>query len=317
MKTFFHCSSFAALILASTCALAAAPAKKVAILVPAEIQAMTEITQGFETTLQAHYPGPIQFKVANTQGDTNLEHATILALRDQGYDLIAPIGSDATAMTLSLVKNTPVLSLASDLNDAQRQKLKPCNVAVVHDEISSTQQLAFIHQAFPTIKTIVLIHSASDKIFPEVKDAQAAGAKLGLTIKPMMAATLLDLQTVANNLPNDTQAIFILKDMQMVSGIAQLAKMAQNCHIPLISSDDGSVQNGADFALGVHEKQIGINGALLAADILKGKQACSLPISEMRQLTVFINPKAMTRMSVSIQAVQTTAAQLHYPVETV
>ena len=304
------------LLLASTIAIAQ-PTKKVAIIIPIEIKAMDEIIESFEKDLQAQYSGPITFKVANAQGDMNLEHAAIASLRDQNYDLIAPVGTDATAMTLSMIKTTSVLSLASDLSEAQRKKLNPCNVAVVHDEISSEAQLAFIHQAFPEIKNIVLIHSAADKVFPEVEEAKIAGKKLGITITSMMAATLPELQTVANNIPANTQAIYILKDMQIVSGTPQLAKIAQSRKIPLISSDDGSVASGAGFALGVHENQIGINGALLAADILSGKNACDLPISEMTELTVFLNPQAMESFGVSIDTVNTTANTMKYKVEIV
>lgn len=304
------------LFLASSLAIAQ-PVKKVAIVIPIEIKAMDEIIESFEKDLQAQYSGPITFKVANAQGDMNLEHAAIASLRDQHYDIIATVGTDAAAMALSMVKTTPILSLASDLSDAQRKKLNPCNVAVVHDEISSEDQLTFIHQAFPDIKNIVLIHSAADKVFPEIEAAKIAGKKLGITITPMMAATLPELQTVANNIPSNTQAIYILKDMQIVSGTPQLAKIAQSRKIPLISSDDGSVKNGAGFALGVHENQIGVNGALLAADILKGKNACDLPISEMRDLTVFLNPKAMENFGVPDKTIQSTARKMNYQIEIV
>lgn len=311
---------FTGSLLAATLAISAPiteSPKKVAIIIPISIPAITEITDSFEKTLQKNYSGPVTFKIINAQGDMNLEHAAILSLRDQHYDVIAPLGIDATSMALSLIKTTPMVSLASDLSDAQRQKLHPCNVAVVHDEISSEKQLDFIHQAFPDIKHIVLIHSAADKVFPEVEETKKAGEKLGMTITPMMAATLPDLQTVANNIPDNTQAIFILKDMQIVSGTAQIAKIAQSRKILFISSDDGSVKNGAGFALGVRENQIGINGALLTADILQGKKACDLPISEMTELTVFVNPLAMKNFGVSDSSVKTTAEKMNYEIETV
>jgi putative ABC transport system substrate-binding protein len=291
--------------------------KKVAIIVPAEIQALEEITHSFQETLHKEYSGDVVFKIANTQGDINLQYSTLRAMRDQNYDLIVPIGSGATSMALSVIKKTPILSLASDISSEQRQKLHPCNIAIVHDEISSEQQLSFIHQAFPTLKKIVLLHSAEDKIFPEVSEVKKTGEKLGITIVPLMAATLPDLLLVANNIPDDAQAIFILKDMQMVSGISQIAKIAQQKHIVLISSDDGSVKNGAGFALGVHENQIGINGAVLAADILKGNKACSLPITEMRDLTVFLNPIALKKFGTSSSSIEQAAKQMNYHIEIV
>lgn len=291
------------------------PPKKIGIIIPMAHQAMTEITNGFESTLKNQYSGPIEFKIANVQGDTNLEYATILTLRDQDYDIIVPIGSNATVMTTTLIKNKPIVSLASDLADSERKKLKNCNVAVVHDEVSNEQVLRFIHQVYPTIKNIVLFHSATDKVFPEVADAKKVAAKFNIVITPIMAATLPDLQSLSQNLPAHTQAIFILKDSPIVSGIAQLVKVAEKNHIPLITSDDGSVQNGAGFALGVHEDQIGIEGARLALQILQGKNACDLPITEMNKLTVFLNPKAMSSFNAEINPVKMVAKKMGYPIE--
>lgn len=315
MKKSIKINLLISLLLLSSSVAVAESTKKVAIIVPAEIQALEEITQSFETSLQKQYPGKIEFKVANTQGDLNLQYATIKSLRDQPYDIIAPIGTDATSMTLSLIKETPVLSLASDLSETDRKKLHPCNVAIVHDEITAQEQMNFIHATYPDIKKIVLMHSAADKIFPEVEATKTAAKKIGIDIIPMMATTLPDLQIVANNIPQDAQAIFILKDMQMVSGIAQLANIAKKHHMVLISSDDGSVKNGAGFALGVHENQIGINGAALAAEILRGKNACDLPITEMKNLTVFLNPKAMKSFGVSTEAIKTGAEKMKYQIE--
>lgn len=315
MKKIYPLGALALLLSISCPSVADTAPKKVAIIVPVDVPAMQEITAGFEQTLQQHYAGPVTVKVAHTQGDTNVLHATLQSLQDQGYDLIAPIGSNATAMALSVVKTIPVVSLASDLNEQQRQQGIQCHTAVVDDEVSSRDQMAFIHQAFPSLKRIVLIHSASDQIYPEVKQASQAAAALGITLTPMLANSLLDLQTLANNLPSDSQAIFVLKDMPIVSGMPQLAQIAQKHHQLLISSDDGSVQNGAAFALGVQEKQIGINGGVLAAKILNGTPACRLAIATMEHLTVFINAKAMLSMKPSLAALQSAAAAQHYSVQ--
>lgn len=299
--------------------LLAEPSKKVAIIVPAPIQALIEITQGFESSLKEHYHGPIDFKIANTQGDPMLQYATIQSLRQQHYDLIVPIGSDATAATLSLIKTIPVLSLASDLSEMERQKRQPCNVAVVHDEISPKEQLNYLHQVLPNIKQVSLIHSAADKIFSEVEEAKKAGKEFGITITPMMAASLMDLQLVATKIPADAQAIFILKDMQTVSGMAQLHNIAASRQLHLISSDDGSVKDGAEFALGVEEKEIGIRGGMLAAEILQGKDPGTLPIAEMTKLTLFFNPTAVKikKSGTFLETLKAVAVKMHYQVQEV
>lgn len=291
--------------------------KKVGIIVPIEHKAMNEIVSGFEDKLTANSPYPLQFKVANAQGDMNLERAIIQQMKAEKYDLIVPIGTDATQMSAAVIQHQPIVSLAASLTQQEREQRKSCNLAVVHDEISSKQLIDFIHMVYPNLTHLVLIHSTSDKIFPEVAAAVAAGKQDGMQIKPMMVPTLNDLYSTANNIPADTQAILVLKDSLIVSGITTLELAAIKHHIPLITSDQGSVQDGAAFALGVHERDIGVEGAQLAASILAGKQACSLPIVEMTKLTVFVNTAALEKENQSLDAIRAAAKKQNYTLELV
>jgi putative tryptophan/tyrosine transport system substrate-binding protein len=288
---------------------------KIGIVIPLEHPAMHEIVNGFETTLQKQYGKPIDFKVENAQHDSNLERAIIAQMRDTGYTMIVPIGVAATEMSVSMVKQQPIVSLASDFSDADRKKLNPCNITAVHDEISPAQELKFIRAVYPQLKNIVLVHSADDKVFPQVKETQAAAEQYGFNFKHVMVQTLPDMYSVAQSIPADTQAIFVLKDNLIVSGIDTLAKLAAQRHIPLITSDQGSVQTGAGFALGVHEKQIGIEGGKLAAQVLAGKNICSLPIVDMTNLSVFVNQKALLASGQNLDPINAAAKQLHYTVE--
>ncbi len=289
--------------------------KKVGIIVPIEHKAMNEIVAGFTDTIKAEYPHAVSFKIANAQGDMNLERAIIQQMKDEGYDVVAPIGTDASQMSASVIHNAPVISIAASISDSERKAHQPCNVAVVHDEISSAQLLQFVHTVYPQIKNLVLIHSTSDKVFPEVDEAKAAGLKYGITVKNMMVSSLNELYSTANNIPDDTQGILVLKDSLIVSGITTLEISAQKRHIPLITSDQGSVQDGAAFALGVHEREIGVESGKLAAEILQGKSACDLPIVEMTKLTVFVNKAALAKEQQSLDPVLAAAKQMNYKIE--
>ena len=101
----------------------------------------------------------------------------------------------------------------------------------------------------------------------------------------------------------------------IVSGNSTLATVAANKHLPFITSDQGSVQGGAAIALGVHEREIGVQGALLTAQILQGKAACDLPIISMENLTIFVNASAVEKEGISMQVINAAAKKSHYPVE--
>lgn len=287
---------------------------KIGIVVPMEHEAMHEIVSGFKTTLKNQYTKSISFKVANAQNDQNLQNAIIRQMRDSNYDLIVTIATHTAEMATHIIKNKPIIALAADISEKTRQALKPCNVAVVDDEVATKKIIQFIHQTYPSLKNMVLIHSASEKIFPEVAEAKQSASKVRINLKDITIQNLMDLQSVARNFSKDYQAIFILKDSLVVNGIAQLVKIAKTHHIPLISSDDGSVKKGAGFSLGVRESQIGVEGAELALQILQGKNAGSLPIHTMNNLFVFVNSDAVWESQQTLQPILATAKKLHYEV---
>lgn len=289
----------------------------IGIVEPLEHRAMDEIVAGFSDTLKKVYPHPVIIKVENAQNDMNLKRAIIEKMKDSHYTIIVPIGMDATQMAISMVHDQPIVSLASDLSEKDRHQLKPCHVAVVHDEISSTQLIQFIHAVYPSLTRLTLIHSSANKVFPEVKETIAAGKAEGITIHHIMVSSLPELYNAANSIPQDTQAIFILKDSLIVSGIATLEKIAEEKHLPLITSDQGSVQEGAGFALGVHEREIGVEGAKLTAAILLGKKPCELPIVEMKNLTVFINQNSIQKENQTMTPIINAANHFAYAIEVI
>ncbi|HSW68795.1 MAG TPA: ABC transporter substrate binding protein [Gammaproteobacteria bacterium] len=316
MRLFTAC--LAAIICALTltaCQQKKTPAIHIGIVVPLQHKAMDEIVEGFAESLKKTYHQPFKLNIANAQNDANLERAIISQMRDENVDIIVPIGTDATQMTAAIVHSQPIVSLASDFSEKNREKLNPCNMAIVHDEISPVRLIQFIHAVYPSLTQLTLIHSSANKVFPEVAETIAAGKKNGIKIKDMMVTTLPELISTASNISDDTQGIFILKDHLLVSGVSILAKIAKDRHIPLMTSDQGSVQDGAGFALGVHEKEIGVEGGKLAAAILNNTPSCHLPIAEMNKLTVFINKNAMQQFAQNSSVVANAAKKLHYGIE--
>lgn len=284
---------------------------KIGIIVPLEHRAMDEIITGLTDTL----PGTVDIKVKNAQNDPNLQRSIIQQMQNQKYAVIVPIGTSTSQMAISMIHDKPIVSLASELTEQDRKKLSPCNVAIVHDQLAPEQIVAFIHTIYPALTQLTLIHSSSDKIFPEVKEFILIAKNFGITVIPKMVTTLPELDATAQSLPNTTQGIMILKDHLIVSGITTLTKVAVARKIPLITSDQGSVQDGGGFALTFPEKDIGIEGAKLINEVLAGKNPCSLPIVEMKNFTVFINAVTMRDSGQSLDPVVAAAKKQHYHFE--
>ncbi|MGD9107847.1 MAG: ABC transporter substrate binding protein [Gammaproteobacteria bacterium] len=293
------------------------PPIKVGVLVPMQHQAMDEIVAGFKNTLQQTYPGKITFLIKNAQGDANLQRSILQQFKQQHVDLYAPIATQPTQMTLAMVYDKPIVGIAAEYTEAQRKHRVPCNVTVVDDEIAVATQLQFMRKVIPNLKQITLVHSPSDKITPEVADCIKYAKAHGFKIQDLMVQQLADLYMVSKQISADSQAIYILKDNMVASGIRTLIKQAEISHIPVITSDDGTVQHGAAFATGVKEYQIGVEGAKLAAVVLKGGKINEVPIKKLDKLLVFINPKAAARQGIDVAKIKQVTQKEGYQICTI
>lgn len=289
--------------------------KKIGIIVPLQNQSLHEIVAGFKSELQAAQPGKFVIKVANAQGDMNLQRAIIQQFKDEHFDLVVPIGTQATEATLSMVRAIPLIGLATNFNPSDSKKMAAGrkNMVLVHDEIPPVKILSFIHAAFPKIKKLVLIHSGTEKIYPDVQTAIQNGKQFNIEVTPLMATTLNDLYVIGKTIPSDTQAILILKDILIASGITTLAHTANKLHVPLITADEGSVRDGAALALGVPEAKIGKVGANFVTALLS-KQALQRSSVDIEDLTVFISQKHLQTEQVDDEHIKMAAKNHHYPV---
>jgi putative ABC transport system substrate-binding protein len=292
----------------------APPTKKViGIIVPMEHAALTSIIDGFKATLQAEYKHPVTFQVGNAMGDTNLQRSIIQQFSNQKIDMFVPIGIASTRMTLAMVKEKPIVSLAASYSEADRQKRNPRNITGVYDELGAKTQIAFVQGLFPNLKKMTLIHSNDEKIFDEVAEIKAIAEKAGITVQKLAVNTMPDLYSVSKTIAADSQVILVLKDHLIVSGIRTLVKAADAAKIPLVAADEGSVSQGAAVALGVSETAIGTQGAKLAAQIFNGKSIADLPMEDPSKPNLFINKTAAARQGLDISNVIEYAKKQQYP----
>lgn len=283
----------------------------IGIVMPMDHAALRDIVAGFKESLTKELNQrqnvttkgrfEIEFKVKNAQGDMNTQRSILQQFQRQKVDLIVPIGTNATQMAVSLVKTQPIVSLAASYAEEARLKEQSKNITGVVDEIGPEKPLEFLSKVLPDLKKITLIYSNTEKVFPEIEAAHKFANAKGIKIQKLMIQALPELYTVSRLIDKDSQAIFILKDHLIVSGIKTLVKASENLNIPLVSSDEGSVKEGAAFSLGVRESDIGVAGGALAAHILSGQDISAVPIKILDNLSVFVNPASCQAQRLDIQ----------------
>lgn len=316
MKRTFKTVAFCAMSLLSSLSFATTTPKPitVGILVPVAVPAMKQIVNGFETTLNQASKVPVKYLVKNAQGNASIQRSILQEFNSQNVSLVAPIGTDASQMTIAMIRNKPIVGIAADHLKEQAIKANNLNVTGVVSKVPQEKRVQFIHEAMPHLKALTIVYSTDDRIFSQVKKFEMAAKKNHITVQKLMVSQLSDLYTLSKNIAPNSQAIFILKDELVVSGLNTLLQQAKIKHIPVIASDDGSVAKGATFALGVSEYQTGVDAAKVAAQILNGKKASDIPVRIMNHYFVFINKKSTTAQNISDTAITSAAKKLGYTV---
>ncbi|KHO02883.1 hypothetical protein JS55_03315 [Rickettsia felis str. LSU] len=257
--------------------------KKVAIIVPLEHAAMTEIILGIKESLKDI---DTEIIVKNAHADFNILLAIVKQIKDQDIDVIIPIGTTTSQTVISHITNKPIVCAAAMINS----KNLPL-VTGVNDEIKITDTISKL----PFLQNITLIYSSSEKVIPEVEMLKLYTGKNNISLHTVMIQNLNDMPVAVKNAPENTQSFVILKDHLVVSGINILKQEAFKRRIPIIASDEGSVISGATIAVGVQEKQIGVEAGLMAKKILQGTEPKDIPFGDMQDLTLFINLQSLSK----------------------
>jgi len=287
----------------------------VGVILPMEHEALNQITRGIAEELALTMGKSVVVKVKNAQGDPNIQRAIIEQLAREHCNLLIPVGTAASQMTLNLAPEQKILCLAADAK--LLQICESAQATALSDEISSLESLTFLHNAFPALKKITLLYSASEKVAKEIPLVCQAARELGIEVQQLMVGNMGELYTVSGAIASDSEAIFVLKDHLIVSGIQTVVQQAQTRKIPVMTSDEGSVIAGAAFAIGVKESSIGQQGALLVKAILEGASPQNMPPQIMRgPYPLFVNRAACERQGIDLTAFSThaekTGITLHY-----
>jgi putative ABC transport system substrate-binding protein len=286
----------------------------IGLVVPMEHAALDDIVRGFASELERLMGSNIVIEVQNALGDLNLQKSVINKYLSARVSLLVPVATGTTQMAINLAsQEQPILFLAANISpDSQAAHAKPGLMGII-DEISPRKQLDFIRAVMPAIKKITLIFSSSDKMPDDAKIFSQAAELENINVQNLMIQNLAELYTVSAHIDENSQAIVILKDNLIASGIEALVQQANKRKIPLISSDQGTNAKGGAFALGVIESDIGRQGAQLAAAFLNQTEITK-PIEYLSKISVFINTKACEVQGIDTNIIIKAAAMQHYEV---
>lgn len=272
--------------------------RKVAVVVPMQHRAMDDIVRGVKDNLKGKINDE-KIIIFNAMGDANNMNATINQVaQNPEYDVIMPIGTNATYLAMGATKDKHIISLASTIDEKTRQKLIAeghKNVTNVYDEVNSKDILKFISAI--NKRNILLVFSNDERIMKEVNELELLQSKYDVKIHKFGVSNATDIYSMSSAISN-IDCILLLKDHLVVSMVNVITSIASDKNITIVASDEGSVISGADIALGVDEYDIGVVGAGILKEVLDGKKPVDMPVQTIKDIKIFYNKNSRINLDI-------------------
>lgn len=249
-----------------------------AILKPVSHPSLDQIEKGFKETIEKECPDKYDFVTFNAQGNKTLMRSEVDEILRKNYPLIFTIGTLSSQMMCEVAskKGSKCPIVFTCVNDplgfqlVVDEKAPGGNITGVKELLNFQEELEQFIKYKPHIKNMLLVLNPIEPGL--MKDQSRIAAilnerKIALTTVEIFQTN--ELLTKVSTKIGHADAVLILKDNTVVSGLDALVKLCNRHRVPLIASDLDSPDRGAAFGYGVYEKEFGVEAAKKALMILE------------------------------------------------
>ncbi|GAA5094801.1 ABC transporter substrate-binding protein [Wohlfahrtiimonas larvae] len=245
----------------------------------------------------------LDFRVESAQGNIALASQISAKFVNQGADVTVGIGTPSaqslvkaagegkTKMVFSSITDPLSASLVTKLSGSNN------NVTGMSNKVDVVPQFELFKELLPNLKTIGFIYNPADaNSIQQLDDVNVASKKLGLTIVPQAVNKTSDVPQAATRLAGKTDALFVYGDNTTLAALESVIMAANKEKKPVFVADTDAVELGALAALGPNQYDLGLDTAVMIADILDGKDINSIDVGFPNGLELFINQDAADKL---------------------
>lgn len=272
---------------------------RIAIITPVSHPALERIEQRFKKAFNDLVRHQAFYKTYNAQGKKTLMRAQVDEAVNGDFDVIVTLGAGTTLMTHERIrkagKTTPQI-FAAVAKPERNGIVQNTAITGVVEQYNPTLQVNALVTLKPTTKNVLIVYDPSQT--PELaNDATQLSTQLqarGCTPRKVEITGVADISNKIPALLDGVDAVIVLIDNTVVSGIDVLIKQCNQRGITLVASDLDSGIKGAALAVGIREESYGQIAAQQAVEIIVNKkQAQTIPFSAIDKQHIQINIKTM------------------------
>lgn len=175
------------------------------------------------------------------------------------------------------------------------------NITGASDAVPYEDQFELLLQLQPDVKKVGMIYTTSeDNSLAETEQAAAVAEEMGLEVKIEGIASTMDMQLVAQSLANEVDAIYVGSDNTIASAFETLLDATDAAGIPVFTTVDVMVGQGALSAVAINQKDIGLLAADVAKEVIDGANPGETPVRFLEELQPVINFETAERLGIEI-----------------
>lgn len=282
----------------------------IAIITPVTHPSLEQIEKGFKQTMEENGPGKYRFVTYNAQGIKSLMRSEIEEISQKDYAMVLTIGTMASQMTKEVFEKkgleTPIVfTCVNDpvgFNVVASEQSPGKNITGVKEELRFEEELAALQQYKKGIEQVLLVYNPAEPGLQ--KDRKAIEGILkqhNIVLKTVEVFQTNEILAKVSPFVREADALIVLKDNTVVSGLEALVKLCERHRVALMASDLDSPDRGAAFGYGVYEIDFGIQAAHKALNILcDAVPPGMIPVTPVSDFTLRINPAAAQRQGIAL-----------------
>lgn len=248
----------------------------------------------------------ITFDYQNAQADMGTATAIANKFVDNRYDMILAIATPMAAVSVSTADGSiPVIytAVSSPIGAglADDNMLGLGNTTGTSDKLPIRSQLETIRAMQPEAKTIGILYTLSEtNSISHLEEYEALAPEYGFTIESVGISTGSDIALALPGLLKKVDLLSMLTDNTVVQYLDTVLDKTDALNIPVYGSEIEQVVRGCVAAQGLDYTALGRQTGLMAARVLNGEDADSIPFEIIEESKLYFNPEVLAALGLTL-----------------
>jgi putative ABC transport system substrate-binding protein len=263
---------------------------------------------GFKQGLEEAGITNVEFVEQNAQAETAAANQIAQSMAaDKDMDLICAIATPMAQAAYNAAQSSNIPVIYTAITDPVEAKLANDDgtpvgeVTGTSDRLAIEPQLKMIREFLPEAKTIGILYSTSEtNSVSAIRDYKELAGNYGFTIVESGISQAADIPLAATELASKVDCITNLTDNTVVSALPTLLDAADTAGIPVFGSEIEQVKNGCVAAEGIDYVALGKQTGEMAARVLNGESASSIPFEPITEYGLYVNSEALAAHNMAV-----------------